>query len=73
MVAEKDLKTTAFENSQSHGGSFYGADNSYYNMNYYQESASPQVPHSVPGVQYPDSYEHPFDPGYGSGYNAPAP
>ncbi|PNX59633.1 hypothetical protein L195_g059783, partial [Trifolium pratense] len=37
------------------------------------ESASPQVPHSVPGVQYPDSYEHPFDPGYGSGYNAPAP
>ncbi|CAJ2628987.1 unnamed protein product [Trifolium pratense] len=33
---EEDLKTTAFENSQSHGGSFYGADNSNYNMNYYQ-------------------------------------
>lgn len=35
MVAEKDLKTTAFENSQSHGGSFYGADNSNY-VNHYQ-------------------------------------
>jgi protein transport protein SEC31 len=69
---EKDLKTTAFENSQSHGGSFYGADNSNYNMNYYQASASSQVPQSVSGVQYPDSYQQPFDPRYGSGYNAPA-
>lgn len=32
---EKDLKTTAFENSQSHGGSYYGADNSNY-VNHYQ-------------------------------------
>ncbi|PNX58709.1 transport protein SEC31, partial [Trifolium pratense] len=37
------------------------------------ESASPQVPHSVPGVQYPDSYQQPFDPRYGSGYNTPVP
>ena len=36
MVAEKDFKTTAFENSQSHSGSFYGADSSNYNRNYYQ-------------------------------------
>lgn len=36
MVAEEELKTTAYENSQSHSGSFYGADNSNYNSNYYQ-------------------------------------
>jgi protein transport protein SEC31 len=30
------------------------------------------VPQSVSGVQYPDSYQQPFDPRYGSGYNAPA-
>ncbi|XP_045828340.1 uncharacterized protein LOC123920188 isoform X1 [Trifolium pratense] len=37
------------------------------------DSTSPQVPHSVSGVQYPDSYQQPFDPRYGIGYNAPAP
>lgn len=36
MVAEKDLKTPAFENSQPQSGSFYGADNSNYSRNYYQ-------------------------------------
>lgn len=37
MDADKDLKTAAFENSQSQSGSFYGAaDNSNYNRNYYQ-------------------------------------
>ncbi|CAI8611646.1 unnamed protein product [Vicia faba] len=70
---EKDLKTTAFENSQLHSGSFYAADNSNYNINYYQDSVSPQVPHGVSGVQYPASYPQPFDPRYGSGYGAPAP
>jgi len=36
LVAEKEFKTAAFENTQAHGGSYYGADNSNYNRNYYQ-------------------------------------
>ncbi|XP_020214196.1 protein transport protein SEC31 homolog B isoform X2 [Cajanus cajan] len=70
---EKDFKTTAFETSQSHSGSFYGADHSNYNRNYYQESVPTQVQHGVSGIQYPDSYQQPFDPRYGSGYVAPTP
>lgn len=34
MAAEKDLKTTALENSQTQSGTFYGADNSVYSRNY---------------------------------------
>lgn len=75
---EKDLKTTAFENSQSHDGSFYGADNSNY-VNHYQGSVSTHVPsgvHVPPGVsggQYPDSYQPPYDNRYVTGYGAPVP
>ncbi|TKY67956.1 transport protein SEC31-like B [Spatholobus suberectus] len=68
---EKDFKTTAFDNSQLHSGSYYGADNSSYNRNYYQESGSTQVQHGVSGIQYPESYQQPFDPRYGRGYGAP--
>ncbi|KAL2982866.1 hypothetical protein AAZX31_12G010300 [Glycine max] len=70
---EKDFKTTAFESSQSHSGSYYGADNSNYNSNYYQEPVTTQVQHGVSGIQYPDSYQQPFDPRYGRGYGAPTP
>ncbi|XP_019412945.1 PREDICTED: protein transport protein SEC31 homolog B-like [Lupinus angustifolius] len=70
---EKDLKTTAFENSQSQS-SFYGAtDNSNYNRNYYQEPVSTQVQHSVSANQYPENYQQQFDSRYGSGYGAPTP
>ncbi|KAK7312111.1 hypothetical protein VNO77_35711 [Canavalia gladiata] len=69
---EKEFKTT-FENSQSHSGSYYGADNSNYNRSYYQESVPTQMQHSVSGIQYPDSYQQPFDPRYGRGYGAPTP
>ncbi|XP_027357033.1 protein transport protein SEC31 homolog B [Abrus precatorius] len=68
---EKDFKTAASENSQSHSGSYYGADNSNYNRNYYQESVSTQVQHGVSGIQYPETYQQPFDPRYGRGYGAP--
>ncbi|KAE9593486.1 putative transcription factor WD40-like family [Lupinus albus] len=68
---EKDLKTTAFENSQSQSASFYGAtDNSNYNRNYYQEPVSAQVQHGVSGIQYPENYQQQFDPRYGRGYAA---
>lgn len=72
---EEELKTTAYDNSQSHSGSFYGADNSNYNRNYYQNPpVSTQVQqHGVSGIQYPESYQQPFDPRYGSGYGAPTP
>jgi len=29
------------------------------------------VKHGVSGIQYPDSYQQPFDPRYGRGYGAP--
>ena len=29
--------------------------------------------HGVSGIQYPDSYQQPFDPRYGRGYGAPTP
>ncbi|CAL0304359.1 unnamed protein product [Lupinus luteus] len=70
---EKDLKTAAFENSQSQS-SFYGAtDNSNYNRNYYQDPVSTQVQHGVSGNQYPENYQQQFDPRYGRGYGAPIP
>ncbi|XP_057456926.1 protein transport protein SEC31 homolog B [Lotus japonicus] len=68
---EKDIKPTGFENSQSHSGSVYGADNSNHNINYYQDSASAGVQHGVSGVQYPGSYQQPFY--HGGGYGAPTP
>ncbi|XP_057748761.1 protein transport protein SEC31 homolog B [Arachis stenosperma] len=70
---EKDLKTTAFDNSQSHSGSFYGADSSSYNRTYHQESISAQVPHGISGVQYSENYQQQFDPRYGRGYGVPTP
>ncbi|KAF1896386.1 hypothetical protein Lal_00034084 [Lupinus albus] len=70
---EKDLKTAAFENSQSQS-SFYGAtDNSNYNSNYYQDPVSTQVQHGVSGNQYPENYQQQFDPRYGRGYGVPTP
>ncbi|KAL2329314.1 hypothetical protein Fmac_022741 [Flemingia macrophylla] len=73
LLAEKDFKAAAFETSQSHSGSYYGADQSNYNRNYYQESVPTQVQHGVSGIQYPESYQQPFDPRYGRGYGAPTP
>ncbi|CAJ1934243.1 unnamed protein product [Sphenostylis stenocarpa] len=70
---EKDFKTTAFENARVQSGSYHGADNSNYNRNYYQESISTQVQHGVSGIQYPESYQQPFDPRYGRGYGAATP
>ncbi|XP_061352657.1 protein transport protein SEC31 homolog B [Gastrolobium bilobum] len=70
---KEDFKTTAVEDSQSHSGSFYGADNSNYNRNYYQGSVSTQVQHGVSGIQYSENYQQPFDPTYGRGYGAPSP
>ncbi|KAE9620190.1 putative transcription factor WD40-like family [Lupinus albus] len=70
---EKDLKTTAFENSQSQSSIYGATDNSNYNRNYYQEPVSTQVQHNVSGNQYPENYQQQFDSRYGSGYGAPTP
>ncbi|KAF7836110.1 protein transport protein SEC31-like protein B-like [Senna tora] len=69
---EKDVKTTAFENSPSQSGSYYGADNSNYNRNYYQESVSTHLQRGGSGNLYDESYQQPFDPSYRRGYAAPA-
>ncbi|BAT99519.1 hypothetical protein VIGAN_10096800 [Vigna angularis var. angularis] len=37
------------------------------------ESLPIQVQHGVSGIQYPDSYQQPFDPRYGRGYGTPTP
>ncbi|KAK4285446.1 hypothetical protein QN277_002141 [Acacia crassicarpa] len=70
--SELDLKTTAFDNSQSQSRSFYGADNSAYGGNY-QESASMQVQQGVPGTAYNENYQQHYDSSYGRGYAVPAP
>ncbi|KAJ7982263.1 protein transport protein SEC31-like B [Quillaja saponaria] len=68
---EKDVLNTAFENSHLQSGPVYGADNSNFSRQYYQESASSQIQQSVPGSPYNENYQQ-FDPSYGR-YSGSAP
>ncbi|KAA8520202.1 hypothetical protein F0562_014458 [Nyssa sinensis] len=75
---KEEPKATAFENSQSHTGLVYGADQSNFGVadasqNYYQETAPSQLQPSIPGSPYGEIYQQPFGSSYGRVYGVPGP
>uniref|UniRef100_A0A5B7BMN1 Sec16 Sec23-binding domain-containing protein n=1 Tax=Davidia involucrata TaxID=16924 RepID=A0A5B7BMN1_DAVIN len=75
---KEEPKSMVFENSQSHTGPVYGADQSSFGVaeasqHYYQETAPSQLQPSIPSSPYGENYQQSFGSSYGRGYGVPAP
>ncbi|XP_052192454.1 LOW QUALITY PROTEIN: protein transport protein SEC31 homolog B-like [Diospyros lotus] len=77
-VEKEVTNSVAFDNSQSHTGPTYGANQSRFgaadaSQHYYQEMTAPQLQQSVPSSPYGENYQQQLGSSYGRGYGAPAP